>query len=239
MKEVDADNDIDIDEPAPAEESCSPAVSSTERSCKCTLADEGKPQIRRKGLHRFLVIIENVAGAIGLNLYLTDCAMLVMAVEAGAIQAWNEHAPSAHRVLYGDRIVEVNGVCGDAQLLLERLKDSSVRMFVQRPREVRIKIDKCKTGGMIGLEVDDAPDRSSLRVLGVSPGPVDAWNRTHSDLAIGRNDRMIKVNGLRRPAKELNHLIKTCQQMELVFLCYGESKPSSTNGGSVDEEAHQ
>jgi len=78
--------------------------------------------------------------------------LLVKAVRDGVAKEWNESNPRQSHISSGDRIVEVNGLRGSAQRLLEALQDSLTLHIVL------IRQPKAEVSAGTGEETDDARD---------------------------------------------------------------------------------
>mmetsp|Transcript_96862 Transcript_96862/g.172385 ORF Transcript_96862/g.172385 Transcript_96862/m.172385 type:complete len:312 (-) Transcript_96862:152-1087(-) len=152
----------------------------------------------------FTVTIERAAGAsLGLNLDALDgISLVVSSVKAGPVRAYNESVDEDEQLQPGDSILEVNGVRDSSQALLDRLKlDSALTLSVKRPRVLSISITRAY--GPLGLQVEHAPNGTTLLVMKVNPGLIKDWNLSHRGLGIKRRDRVSCVNGLRGNPTEL------------------------------------
>jgi len=146
----------------------------------------------------FTVTIERAAGrSLGLNLDALDGTYLVISsVKAGPVRVYNESAQEDEQIQPGDSIVEVNGVRDSSQALLDRMKlDTVLQLSIKHPRVLEISIPRAY--GPLGLQVEHAPNGSSLLVKTVNPGLIKDWNLSHRGFGIRRRDRVICVNGLR------------------------------------------
>eukprot|EP00435_Cladocopium_sp_Y103_P066544 s28_g28.t2 len=102
----------------------------------------------------------------------------------------------------GDSIVEVNGARGSSQGLLEHLKvDTELTVTLKRP--VTFNISIARAYAPLGLQVEHAPNGTSLLVKTVNPGLIKDWNLSHRGMGIKRRDRVITVNGCQGNPAEL------------------------------------
>jgi len=145
--------------------------------------------------------------------------LLVKEVKAGPILTWNremEHKGLDIRTY--DRVIEVNGVRGDAADLMKVIKSSrKVELLVRRPTAFRLCVEKRTSIDSIGAAVD-ASDGKTLLIAGVrQSGLLHEWNKAHWEKPVRKNDRIIEVNGIRGCAERLLDLIKTEDRLELLI----------------------
>mmetsp|Transcript_168924 Transcript_168924/g.543061 ORF Transcript_168924/g.543061 Transcript_168924/m.543061 type:complete len:194 (+) Transcript_168924:114-695(+) len=83
----------------------------------------------------FLITVERRDNRIGLDVDLTCGDVLpVLRINCGPVEEWNRKRPQ-HNVVVGDIIVKVNGVEGDAEAMMERLKcDDRLQITILRER---------------------------------------------------------------------------------------------------------
>lgn len=169
----------------------------TARSLATTAAGTSNPE--------FEVQIDRAPGSsLGLNLDALDGqSLIISAVKAGPIRAYNEAQEDEDLMLqHGDSIVEVNGARGSSQALLERLKaDTVLVLYIKRP--VAFTISIARAYAPLGLQVEHAPNGTSLLVKTVNPGLIKDWNLSHRGMGIKRRDRVITVNGSQGNPAEL------------------------------------
>lgn len=155
--------------------------------------------------HEFTCSIDRPAGtSLGLNLDALDGTLLIIsAMKAGPVRSYNETVEDEEEALLpGDAIVSVNGERGSSQALLERLKlDTALELSIKRPKTFGIVIQRAY--GPLGLQVEHAPNGTSLLVKMVNPGLIKDWNLSHRGTGIKRRDRVVSVNGLRGNPAEL------------------------------------
>merc|ERR1712060_279291 len=106
------------------------------------------------------------------------------------------------QLLVSDRIVEVNGVSGDAeQLLAEMTTACEWNLRWQWPAVRRFDIPRGDNGNL-GLSLAFAPNGITLCILDVKDGPVKEWNDSNG-APLHTHDRIVEMNGVRGPAEEL------------------------------------
>jgi len=96
-------------------------------------AVEAAPAVKQGG--EYIVTLEKANGVkLGLDVdtMAEEGALPVRAITGGLIEAWNAQNPAA-QVLLGDKIIEVNGVRGDATTLVGKCaNDPTLRMVLER-----------------------------------------------------------------------------------------------------------
>mmetsp|Transcript_16578 Transcript_16578/g.35008 ORF Transcript_16578/g.35008 Transcript_16578/m.35008 type:complete len:263 (+) Transcript_16578:98-886(+) len=146
--------------------------------------------------------------------------LLVMQVRPGLVQLWNKTHWDLHQdVRVYDRIVEVNGVRGDAADLLRAMRsDRTVDLMVKRPVEYRIEVTKeASPFASLGVIVDDRDGRT-LRVEHVLEGGLlDQWNKTHWQVPVRTNDRIVAVNGVCGDSGQLLERVRLEGTLEVVL----------------------
>mmetsp|Transcript_105700 Transcript_105700/g.252132 ORF Transcript_105700/g.252132 Transcript_105700/m.252132 type:complete len:306 (+) Transcript_105700:122-1039(+) len=181
----------------PSEHAANSSGFLTTRSLATTTAGGCNPE--------FQVIVERAPGSsLGLNLDALDGqSLIISAVKAGPVRAFNEKQDDEDNMLQcGDSIVEVNGARGSSQGLLEHLKvDTELILTIKRPISFTISI--ARAYAPLGLQVEHAPNGTSLLVKTVNPGLIKDWNLSHRGMGIKRRDRVITVNGSQGNPAEL------------------------------------
>lgn len=158
---------------------------------------------------------------IGINLDLTDgVSLVVVDIFAGSIQAWNEaHASSPHLEI-NDRIVEANGLHGDADRMLAALKQNTTwALAVQRPVEYRAAVDR-RSALSLGMDLRYAPNGTTLTISEVEDGPIKDWNACSTTWKVKKFDRIIELNGVRGSAQRLLQAGMEKDMLELCILHY-------------------
>jgi len=145
--------------------------------------------------------------------------LLVKEVKAGPILEWNRQMVNKGLdIRTHDRVVEVNGVRGDAADLMKVIKSSrKVELLVRRPTAFRLSVAKGSSIDSIGAAVD-ATDGKTLLIAGVrQSGLLGEWNKEHWQKPVRKNDRIIEVNGIRGDAPRLLDLIKSEDRLDLLI----------------------
>jgi len=174
----------------------------------------------------FTCCIDRAPGtSLGLNLDALDGTLLIIsAVKAGPFRSYNEIVEDEEEhLLPGDSIVSVNGERGSSQVLLERLKvDAALELSIKRPKKFEIVIQRSYSP--LGLQVEHAPNGTSLMVKAVNPGLIKDWNLSHRGTGIKRRDRVVSVNGSRgNPAElmaEMKQTVVASDQLKLEICRY-------------------
>lgn len=117
-----------------------------------------------------------------------------------------------------DRIIEVNGVRGDAADLLKVIKSSrKVELRVQRPTVFHLSVAKRTSIETIGAAVDSR-DGKTLLILSVrQSGLLADWNKANWQKPVRKNDRILEVNGIRGDAPRMLDLIKAEDHLDLLI----------------------
>eukprot|EP00415_Alexandrium_ostenfeldii_P000731 UN0731 len=166
----------------------------------------------------FRITVRKVSAesSVGVSLDPKDsCTAIVISVCPGPIQAWNL-AHKNRQVRPNDRMISVNGVQGDAQLLLERLQqDRQLDIMLRRPREFRVLVAANRS---LGMTVSYAPRGTSLLVDCVKQhGLVRVWNDANPHHEVQVHDRIVEVNGRRGPPDLLLRALNSAGALELVL----------------------
>lgn len=219
---------------APAEESVEVPIKETEKVPAPTPTTESVPTVMpavsrdssgrgalaQGSYSRFCITLDQLtkgSAKHGLSLDISDgTALLVDSVGEGLVREWNKTHPHL-QVSFGDRIVEVTGVHGDARKLRERLSAAvALTLVVFRPRWFNIKVSKA--GRDLGLDLHCADGCATLLVKQVGPGVVKDWNETRQDLQVVAGDRIAEVNGTRGNASALKNALLKQDTLELRIL---------------------
>lgn len=167
--------------------------------------------------------------SLGVNVDRRDGLHLVVdAIGFGLVRDWNLLHPN-FAVQRDDLIIEVNGVRGDAERIIQECKKCEMlAMKVARPpkrvdslvaysvcgippHEFDIIVDK-GTGLGLGVGVDHQDD-VSLKIINVDRGLIHDWNREHPHMRVKPGDRIVSVNGVSGSAKEI---VEECKKPTLL-----------------------
>jgi len=109
-------------------------------------------------LPQFKVVLDRSDGSpLGIDFVPANSVLLVQGIEGGLIEAWNSHHIMLE-VRVGDSILEVNGVRGEAGLLIEEMN---------KKKELRIRLRRCQadqdaTATLKGMRRSSSRRRSSM-----------------------------------------------------------------------------
>lgn len=145
--------------------------------------------------------------------------LIIMGVKEGPGTKWNKSNPELELRPF-DCILEVNGVSGVPEALIEQLSSSAVaNLLIRRPREFAVSICKHrKSGRMLGLGLSSLDNGTSLSVHEVSEGGlVQQWNREQPTLQVLRGHRVVQVNGIAGDSNAMLELIGTADDLALVL----------------------
>eukprot|EP00931_Biecheleriopsis_adriatica_P079000 TRINITY_DN52417_c0_g1_i1.p1 TRINITY_DN52417_c0_g1~~TRINITY_DN52417_c0_g1_i1.p1 ORF type:complete len:145 (+),score=43.51 TRINITY_DN52417_c0_g1_i1:52-486(+) len=78
-----------------------------------------------------------------------------------------------------------------------------------------IVLKKTADRSKLGIDVD-LTDNMALVVDSIKDGLVMDWNRDHEGLPVGKNDRIISVNGIKGDAQQLTELCRVQETLEMV-----------------------
>eukprot|EP00913_Durusdinium_trenchii_P022406 g21047.t2 len=76
-------------------------------------------------------------------------------------------------------------------------------LTVTLKRPITFSISIARAYAPLGLQVEHAPNGTSLLVKTVNPGLIKDWNLSHRGMGIKRRDRVITVNGCQGNPAEL------------------------------------
>jgi hypothetical protein len=168
---------------------------------------------------QFTVAIDKVSNdpnGLGLDVDITDGpTLLIDAVQEGLVKNWNAKNPGSE-VMPRDRFLEVNGVSGDAKLIIDELsKAQALSITVRRPIEFAVRIKKPNDQSRLGLELSYCAGGATLLVKVINPGLIDLWNKENPGCVLEKGDRVVEVNGISGNSKELFEELTTNESVEL------------------------
>lgn len=172
------------------------------------------------------ITIEKVPGKpLGVDLDIACGSVPYMCgIKDGAVAEYNKTASPETQLKVGDYITKVNGVEGNGNALLERMKnDTMLEVTVQRPFIYTIAISRKNTKQPLGVNLSQHAPGTSLLIKEVGKGPVQDWNSAHPALAVRPGDRIVAVGGKRGSVAELAKASKVGKQLQLVI-----SRPTTT-----------
>jgi len=188
--------------PSAAETADAPSSSSPRPQTFTVLVDFERMGWRPLGL-RLTGLIDNTA-------------IVVVEVMPGPIMEWN-HANPNLAVRPRDRIIEVNGVSGESNALVQALKNKQrLAMVVHPPQEFCVTLKKYGET-KVGLEVDRS-DGLTLQVRSVKPGGlVERWNQANPSQAITAYHAVLEVNGVRGDTETMLHAIFFEDEVDMIL----------------------
>lgn len=113
--------------------------------------------------------------AIGLDIDIVDgVSAIIVGISGGAVHRWNEWRPEL-ALRANDRIIEANGMSGNASAVAMKLKTESLwELVVQRPIELSISLPGSDSEDpTLGLCLRRARRSSALLVTSVGAGPME------------------------------------------------------------------
>lgn len=136
--------------------------------------------------------------------------------EESAVQLYNSHLPPALRVKVGDFIGAVNSARTGSEM--QSLLDSggTLALLIQRPTSFSVQLSRGTESW--GLVLEKLEAASSLSILSVGTGPVEAWNRAHPFVALRPGDRITAVNGQSGSSAELLELFSQAAFVKVQIL---------------------
>lgn len=158
---------------------------------------------------------------LGVDVMHHEQTLLISMIHAGLLQAWNRAHPDRY-TQPGDQIVEVNGLRGSSDFLVDTIRsEMSLHVRIRRLLEFSVSVRKA---GRLGLDV--AQHGRSLRILHISLGPFQDWNEEMGiDRHVRVSDHVVEANGVRGTASELLAAIRGSEErVELVLRRGGSHK---------------
>lgn len=146
----------------------------------------------------------------------------------GLVEKWNsESGNKNHKILDEDRVVEINGVWGDAMKLLEQIRRAPVLVMKVRGKRdpalyqdsLRFQVRLAKTRDEnIGLDLDWF-GMQELRVAKVKEGLLQTWNSApeHRREQVHESDVLKEVNGISGDALKMLDVIRTAPILTITF----------------------
>lgn len=139
-----------------------------------------------------------------------SCLKIERIAKDGLVQQWNRINPHVE-VKEGDTIISVNGVRGNAEDMVNRIKKDAILGLVVRgergveKREFAVTVQQRTE--KVGIDVD-LTNGSTLVVESVNGGLIAEWNRNNKNDQIRVGDQIISVNGASGDAQELVDICK-------------------------------
>jgi len=149
------------------------------------------------GTDEFQIQILKDGDGAGLEIESVNGMLLVAKLKRGPMARWNAshaHEPRA-MVRIGDRILKVNGVEGDGNLLIDELKkDKHLTLVLRHAQLFKVEVEKgsrelgmCVVGGNVKLDM--------LKISALRDGVIQQW-KSESGWEVQVGDRITTVNGV-------------------------------------------
>eukprot|EP00931_Biecheleriopsis_adriatica_P069362 TRINITY_DN43219_c0_g1_i1.p1 TRINITY_DN43219_c0_g1~~TRINITY_DN43219_c0_g1_i1.p1 ORF type:complete len:207 (+),score=43.13 TRINITY_DN43219_c0_g1_i1:82-702(+) len=149
------------------------------------------------------VVLNKDMGPLGIELDTNDPAicMIVRIHPEGQVASRNEGCPEGEDLRVYDRIVEVNGVSGDASALVEVMRNSGTCMHVtiERPVMEVIEVKQAKKKLQFDLMINEHGAGLKIKQLSFDGA---------GDCHLSANNRVVEVNGESISSNNLMDLIK-------------------------------
>jgi len=166
----------------------------------------------------FVVEIVKDSDGAGLEIESIASMLLVAKLKRGPIRVWNQTRDPELCVRAGDRIVSVNGVEAEGNMLIEELrKDLHLRLVLRHPKEFKVSVDKggkelgmCVVGGNAKLDM--------LKISALKEGAVDDWNKVNVDNEVIIGDRITAVNSVMGDPQKMLAELKSKERLELTII---------------------
>lgn len=178
------------------------AAPMSESNVELALEDSiGVPFVPENCVQSYMTIEKD--SGVGVDISPHDGATrLIGKIKAGPIEKWNNtRGPDAVDVVQrGDRITAVNGATGEANLLLDRMReDSTLHMVIRRLLQFRCALARPQvmhSTQSLGFHVSEAPESEGLRVDAIEPGSaaMELNRRVGAELEIRPGDIIVEVN---------------------------------------------
>mmetsp|Transcript_113594 Transcript_113594/g.222753 ORF Transcript_113594/g.222753 Transcript_113594/m.222753 type:complete len:221 (-) Transcript_113594:194-856(-) len=180
--------------------------------------DEGFSASRLGG--QFTMCVQHHPQDAGFNIDITDGVSLVIVdIKRTTVSPKGGGNPNLTLQPH-DRIIQANGLSGDAAALMKELRSADTwELTVQRPTEFQAVVNR-QGYDSLGLELQFAPNGTTLMIAGVSKGPIQDWNAKSKTHEIGKYDRIVEVNGTRGVSRDLLHAAKAEEVLRLSVLTY-------------------
>jgi len=143
---------------------------------------------------------------------LDEATVQVLELSAGPLEASGLRA--------GDFIVQVNGVRGDSERLVEELAASGrLELSVRRPRGFGVAVRKRDPEEPFGLDfAAHGPDSRCLVVTKVGEGPVKEWGEANPKQEVRPRDRVVAVDGEEGRAEDLVERLRDAQELHMTIV---------------------
>lgn len=161
--------------------------------------------------------IEKTA-SLGIDIGKDKTSLLIGRVSEGPIEAWNaaEGLDPSKTVARGDRILEVNGVRGDAQEILQAL-GAATSLDISLSRLMEFRITNLPQDGALGIEFDLSISQY-LVIKAIGEGSARAVSRKlRPDYELRPQDIILEVNGESGDASQLEAALNKTSLLTLLI----------------------
>lgn len=119
-------------------------------------------------------------------------AVVIEVKEGGVIDLHNKKANVDRQVKDGDCLLEVNGVRGTLEELIdEMVRGSALDIKFRRPSVWDIKVDG---SDCLGLSLGHKESSTALFIGGIGKGAITTWNKANPHAEVRKGDRIISCN---------------------------------------------
>lgn len=151
-----------------------------------------------------------------------NCTFVIDNLESGLLSIWNMRNPTK-AVSPGDRIFSVNGVKGNIQAMLDKIRgDMQLTMEVVQPKTLEFSI-KRDDNGLLGFELSLLPKKSTVVIRALKDGPLSDWARVNNQ-KLSSGDRIVSANGVSGNADKIAKALvqsNSAGEIALVMWRYG------------------
>jgi len=155
---------------------------------------------------------------VGLNLRQVDASTLVVQSiqRGGAIEEWNLANPECE-VEEGHIIAAVDGYQGAAAAIIPLLRtNGNLRIVFRSPTHTSVVLERTIPRRQLGMKVNK--NKSDLMIYEISDGMVDDWIQNHPRCVVVPGDRIIEVNGVRRPPDYMLEMLCSAPSLKLIVV---------------------
>jgi hypothetical protein len=135
----------------------------------------------------------------------------------GLLSAYNGGVDKELQLTPNDCIVEVNGVKGNTDAMVEKLKvDSKLKLSVRRLKPFEVSLDQRL--GSVRSCLNRAANSRTVHIKEIAGQAVVDWNQANPELALRVHDRIIQINGLEDDGKALVDAVASSTLLKLLVI---------------------
>lgn len=141
--------------------------------------------------------------------------MQVCMIRDGIVSKYNATAAPGKDMKLGDFLVNINGVGGSTEAMVERMKrDDKFKISVRRLKtwEATLK----QKPSQIRPSMNRAANGRTILVLNANDKPVRDWNAANPDLAIKENDRIVMINGVENESDKMMEQVEQASDLKIL-----------------------